>query len=294
MNSFQLSVNEKMPGGRMPGRRQRERDPPHGPEAGRAVDARALLQLGRDRLEVAGHQPRAERRQKRRVDQDQRQEVVLQVQRLDHLEHRDEQQRRGHQVGREDRQPDEAGAAEAKSRQRVAGWHAQQQRDGGSEDGDDHRVAGPGWELGGRQQLLVVLERWMEHEHRVAGGAVQLRVRLQRRDQHPVERRQQEQQHEGQRQIQGEQSIDAAGNDRRPASLTAAQRDREVAAPGEASRGVRLAQVVDLGGDQDEQRRQHRQRDRRPFAQASRSDAHLVAERRQQVGAIDRPPPVSA
>src|SRR2546425_929958 len=87
------------------GHGDREDDPEHRAEARRAVDPRALLQLLRDRLEVPHQEPRAERDQEGRAGQDQRPGRVAELAGPDDLRERDEEERRRHQVGHEDRGP---------------------------------------------------------------------------------------------------------------------------------------------------------------------------------------------
>src|SRR5262245_41581336 len=72
--------------------RDREDDPEHRAEARRAVDARALLQLARDGLEVSHEEPGAERDQERRIGEDQRPRGVAELEVPDDVGERDEQE----------------------------------------------------------------------------------------------------------------------------------------------------------------------------------------------------------
>ena len=65
------------PGGEDTGYGKRQDDVDHRLNAGRAVDARAFLQLLRDGREVAHQQPGAERHQEGRIGEDQRPGGVL-------------------------------------------------------------------------------------------------------------------------------------------------------------------------------------------------------------------------
>ena len=84
MNSFQESVNEKMPALMMPGMASGKRDLAQDLQPRRAVDQRAFLELVGDRLEVADQEPGAERHQEGRIDEDQRERRVEQAELEDH------------------------------------------------------------------------------------------------------------------------------------------------------------------------------------------------------------------
>ena len=107
--------------------RHRERQDDLGqdlPAAG-AVDQRAFLELERDGLEVAHQQPGRERDQDGRIGQDQRERRVEQAVLEDDGRQRDEQDRRRHQIGEEDRGADPAarrGSAAARWHRRRARW----------------------------------------------------------------------------------------------------------------------------------------------------------------------------
>ena len=72
MNSFHDSVKAKMPADRMPGTASGKMMRTMAAEARGPVDARALLELPGDGLEVAHQQPGTERHQEGRVGEDQR------------------------------------------------------------------------------------------------------------------------------------------------------------------------------------------------------------------------------
>jgi hypothetical protein len=109
------------------GHRDREDDVDHRLPARRAVDACALLELLRDGLEVAHHQPGAEGDQEGRVGEDQRPGRVADVVLADDVGERDEEQRLRHEVGDEDPGSQEPGPFEAQAGERVAGDHAAEQ-----------------------------------------------------------------------------------------------------------------------------------------------------------------------
>ena len=191
MNSFQDSVNAKMPADRMPGRGDREDDLDHGPDAAGAVDAGALLQLLRDRLEVAHHEPGAERDQERRVGQDQGPGRVPEPEVPDDVRQRDEQERRRHEVRHEDPGAQRAGQRKAEPGERVAGEDPAEDRDQRRDDRDEHRVVEPRAEHGLPEEIGHVLPgRARGPERLVVDGAprpVELGVRPEGGDQHPVE-----------------------------------------------------------------------------------------------------------
>ncbi len=109
---------------------------------------------------------------------------------LDHREERDEEERRRNQIGEEDADAETLADAARQSRERVAGGQGQHERDRDDADADDGRVREP------RRILRVV-----EQEGRVVQGravlaepvgrdrrVVELRLVLERRDHHHVER----------------------------------------------------------------------------------------------------------
>src|SRR3954468_4338670 len=104
--------------------RHRYDDVDHRLPARGAVDAGALLELLRDRLEVAHHQPGTERDEEGRVGQDQRPWRVAELEVADDLGQRDEQQRLRHQISDEDHCAEAAGIGEIEPRQGVARQHA--------------------------------------------------------------------------------------------------------------------------------------------------------------------------
>ena len=189
-----------------PRHRQRNDDLDQDLPARGAVDQRAFLELERDGLEIAHQQPGRERDQQRRIHQDQRQRRVEQAVGLDHRGERNEQDRRRHQIRQEDRAADGVGTAEAQPHDRIGGEHAGGDRQHGGSRRDIHRVPQPARILGFEQQLLDVLQRRMHHPERVVGLHVdQLLVGFDRRQPHPVEREQQHDEDDEQRQIQRHQ-----------------------------------------------------------------------------------------
>src|SRR6266404_3226455 len=152
------------------GDRQRQHDLDQDLPTARAVDQRTFLQFERDGLEVAHQQPGRERDQDGRIGQDQRQRRVEQAV----LEHdggeRNEQDRGRHQIGQED------------------------------------QAADPMRIVALEQQLVDVLEGRIPGPERIELLEVdQLLVRFDRRQAHPVERKQQDEDDDRQRQIKRHQ-----------------------------------------------------------------------------------------
>ena len=190
-----------MPAEIRPGHRERQDDLGEYLPARRAVDQRAFLQLVGDGAEIAHQQPGAERDQEGRVGEDQRPARVEEAQLRHDGGERDEQDRRRHQVGEEDREADLLRALVAQALDGVGGQHRRDQRDEGRHHGDHHRVPHP-FRVGGlEQQLLDVGERRMDHPERIGVAREQLLVRLERGGRHPVEREQQHEREHRQRQV---------------------------------------------------------------------------------------------
>src|SRR5918994_1028756 len=187
------------------GHRHRDDDVDHGLPARGAVDARAFLELLGDGLEVAHHQPGTERDEERRIGQDQRPRRVAELEIADNLGERNEQQRLRHQVGDEDHGSQAAGPREVEPGQRIARQHAAEQRDDGRHEGDEHRVEHPAGERRFLEQVRDVLERRIVRPERlVADGVprlVELAVRSEGRDDHPVEGKQQDEDEQDQRDV---------------------------------------------------------------------------------------------
>ena len=188
---------------------QRQEDAEHGLQPRGAIDARGVLQFVRHGLEIAHQQPGAERHQQCRIGQDHRGQRVAEPQTVDDVGQRNEQQRLRHQIGRRHRERHQRRAGEAHARQRIGEHHAEHQRDRRGDHRDQHRVVGPGEEAGLGQQVDEVLERRMIDDQRHDLAAVQLAVRLQRGDRHPVEREQREDQEEAKRQPQLQRPVAA-------------------------------------------------------------------------------------
>ncbi len=170
-------------------------------QARRAVDQRAFLQFVGDGLEVAHQQPRRERDEDGRIDQHQRHRRVEQAVGLDDGGERDEQDRRRHEVGQEDQAADELRAGETQADDGVGSHDAGDQRDEGRQDRHVHRVPQPQRIARLEQQLVDVLERRPDDPERVVGIHVdELFVRFDGGQHHPVEREQQHDQDQRQRQ----------------------------------------------------------------------------------------------
>src|SRR2546427_676535 len=140
------------------GRGDRKDDLDHGPQPRGPVDARALLQLFRDRLEVSHHQPRAKRDEERRIGQDQRPRRIAEPEVTDDVGQRDEEERGRHEVGHEDARAEASRQREAEPGQRVAGQETAEERDHRGNDGDEHRVPEPARE----HRLLEEIEHVLD------------------------------------------------------------------------------------------------------------------------------------
>src|SRR5213593_1138334 len=176
------------------GRGDRENDLDHGPHPRGPVDARALFQLFRDRLEVSHHQPRAKRDEECRIGQDQRPWRVAEPEVADDVGQRDEEERRRHEVGHEDARAEAPRQREAEPGQGVAGQEPAEERDHRGNDRDEHRVPEPGREHRLREEIEHVLDGGLgSPERRVVDRSprpVQLTVGPEGGHQHPVEREQ--------------------------------------------------------------------------------------------------------
>src|SRR5437762_346524 len=200
------------------GHRDREDDPHHGAEARGPVDPPALLQLLRDRLEVAHEEPRAERDQERRVGEDQRPRRVAELEVADDVGERDEEQRRRHEICHEDRGAERARQRELQARERVPREQTAEERDDRRHHRDEERVPQPDGERRLRHEIAEVRERGRERpERRVVDGApraVELAVRADRRDQHPVERKQRADYEGGERDVEEHPRLPSRLDDR--------------------------------------------------------------------------------
>src|SRR5207249_5185502 len=139
-----------------PRQRQRQQDVTEHLNPRSAVDARAIFELDRNRLEIAHQQPGGKRNKKRRVSENQRGRAIPQPELVDDARQRDEEDDRRHQVAQEDRHPDHPRAAKAQALDRIGREHGARQREYGGPQGDEHRVLQPGSEVGGEQQLLEI------------------------------------------------------------------------------------------------------------------------------------------
>ena len=154
-------------------------------------------------------------------------------------------------------------------RQGVAGKHAAYERDGRGRQRDEHRVPQPGRKQRLLEQIPDVVQGRLPRPERVVVDRVprpvQLAVRPHRRDHHPVEREQQEQQEESHRDVEEDPPSPYGAFDH-------------------GSTGLHAADVQELDDDDEQQDREHRQRDGGALAQAApcrrRSD-----RRRSQTGA---------
>ena len=202
MNSFQHSVKAKIPAeirpgiasGRMILVRIWTRPAP-------SIRAHSSSSYGID-LEIAHEQPGRERDQDGRIGQDQGERAVEQAILEDDDRERDEQDRGRHQIGEEDHAADRARAPVAHAHDRVGGHHARDQRQRGRADRDVHGVPHPARIVGLEQQLVEMLERRVDDPPGIVGLHVdQLVVRFDAGQRHPVEREQQDDQEQDERQI---------------------------------------------------------------------------------------------
>src|SRR6266498_98782 len=172
----------------------RKDDLDHGPQPRGPVDARALLQLFRDRLEVPHHQPRAKRDEEGRIGQDERPRCVAEPEVTNDVGERDEEERGRHEVGHEDARAEASRQREAEPGQRVAGQEPAEERDHRGNDRDEPRVPEPGREHRLLEEIEHVLDGGLGGpERRVVDRSprpVELAVGPEGRHQHPVEREQ--------------------------------------------------------------------------------------------------------
>ena len=123
-----------------------------------------------------------------------------------HGRERDEQDRGRHQIGEKDRTADPLGAAVAQAHDRIGGEHAGDDRENGSGDRDQHRVAEPERIIGLEYELVDVLEGWRPGPERIEPVEIeQLLVRFDGGQRHPVEREQKHEHDQRQRQIKRDQ-----------------------------------------------------------------------------------------
>src|SRR5207245_3414762 len=92
-------------------------------------DARTLLELLGNGLEVAHQEPGAEGDQEGRVGEDQCPRGVAELEVPDDVGERDEQERGRHEIGDEDRRAERAGHRELQAGERVPGQEPAEERD---------------------------------------------------------------------------------------------------------------------------------------------------------------------
>ena len=184
-----------------PGHCERQDDLDQDLPARGAVDQRTFLQFVRDRAEVAHQQPGAERNQESRVSQDQRPLGIEDPELEHHGRQRNEQDRRRHQVRQKDCEAGLPRAPEPQPLDRVGGEHARGERQESGDHRNDNGVPHPRRIRGFEEQFLEMVERRILYPEWVAVGRQQFRVRLERGQAHPVEREQQDEQKNQQRDI---------------------------------------------------------------------------------------------
>src|SRR3954467_12847587 len=152
-----------------------------------AVDERGVFELLRDRLEEPHQQPDRERDRERRIDDDERPELVAEMQVLrDDARQRQEQQRRRHEVREEDRDAERTPGPSPQACERITGGQRHEERDRDDEQSDERRVFDPAHVVGVVEEEAVARERGVEPPR--LRRVVDLRLRLQRRHEHPEER----------------------------------------------------------------------------------------------------------
>src|SRR5947209_6268450 len=142
-------------GGQYARDRQRDRDPQHCLDTGCAIDQGRFLQLARYAFEEAHEHPGAERDQEGGIREDQRPQVVEEMQLSDDESQRQEEKRGRYQIGHENSPADGVGAAVAQARQRVACENAAEERDQGADDRHHRRVERPVRKVRLGEQVLV-------------------------------------------------------------------------------------------------------------------------------------------
>src|SRR6266853_1863946 len=157
------------------------------------VDHRLLLDIPGNGAHESHDEPGAEGDRDGRVDEDQSPERVLQAQHGHDPRQRDEEQRRGDQVGKKNPHAEPLAPAAGEPGQTVAGRHGHGHGD--DDDRHDHhqRIQDPAQELRLPEQQAHVLEGGGIVEDpgdvpRVECADVEVAVLLERGEQHPVER----------------------------------------------------------------------------------------------------------
>jgi len=171
-----------------------------------AVDQRRFVELLRDRLEIADHDPGAERHGERRIDQDHAPIRVQQAEPAHDLEQRDEQQGVGNEVGEENAGGEKPRSPEPHARKRKRGEHAHHHGDGDHAHRDDDRVLEVDEEVGFVEEEAVLLEgHAVGDDPRIGREMRDLGVGFQRRHDHVVGRREKEDREQDEEEIGGEQ-----------------------------------------------------------------------------------------
>ena len=245
-----------------PRQRQRDRHLDEGAEQAAAVDDRCLFDLDRQRLEESHQQPGAERDGEGRINDDQRPHRVLQARARDHPRQWQEQERRRHEVGEKDADPQGLAVAAGHAREAVGGRQRGDEGDSGDAEADDQGVQQPGREQGFLEQIAEVLERGriVEPERNVS-DIVEVGVRLERGDHHPIERKGREDQEKRDRAVERGLS--------QTAFVTVARGMSDLPPPDEAQHH----------DHHDQQERQHEQRDGRAVRHIAGNDADLETRR---------------
>ena len=207
---------------------------------------------------------------------------------------RDEQDRRRHEVGEEDQEPGHPRAGEADALDRVGGEDRGGEREHRRGEGHDHRVPEPARVGGLEEKVLDVLERRPDHPERAVLGVVgQLVVRFDGGDRHPVEREQQHEHEDRQRQVDDEDPprervvllhADDVVDRRRRSRCRRPGPRRRSRSPGRSWPSVRspllplpALQSEEAEQDRREQERDHRDGDRRALAELAAGDRALEA-----------------
>src|SRR5699024_939753 len=179
--------------GEHPGRGQRQDDPQERPESGGPVDHRRLFELHRQLPEERVEVPHRQRQREGDRGQDHRLVGVDPVEREPHESPAEQLQQRHHEGddrehrGRHDEEHDQHLAAEIEPRQRVGAEHAQHEHQDRGAAGDDQRVQQGAGEVVRRVEdgdEVLDADRAGDQLRRPPLGGL-----AQRRDDHPVERR---------------------------------------------------------------------------------------------------------
>ena len=121
---------------------ERQHDAPPGAQPAGTVDERGHLEVPRDVVEEAFHDPDAERERERRLHEDDPGELVVEPERAQDDEQRDEERHAREAVQQQDAAEHHAPALEAKPREGVAGHRGDEHADERGHRREDEGVDG--------------------------------------------------------------------------------------------------------------------------------------------------------